>query len=367
MLPAKSPFPGIPAYHVPMPRKSAASIKPPDASMRIVILHGPEIFLRAEYTRKLAESLRAEHGEIEQFEFDGGQTSLAVVLDELRSWGLMQTHKLVILDNAAEFMKGSGHRPAMERYAESPMAETTLLLRSREWRPGNFDKAVKKVGSVIKCDVPRDHEAVGWCIGRARKQHEAELDRDAADLLVERIGPILSRLDTELAKLASSAQADAAGGEVRISRKRVVELVGLGREEQAWLIQDTVLNGSSGDVIRKLHALYEVGRAPSVLLMWALLDLTRKLHEAARRCERGEPRASIAKALKLWGPSASAVPEVAQRVGGHRLGAMLGELLDQDYRSKTGRMPSLSDAPANRSATLRTLECAAVRLADRLR
>ena len=350
-----------------MPRKSTASIKPPDASMRVVVLHGPEIFLRSEYTRILAESLRAEHGEIEQFEFDGGQTPLATILDELRSWGLMQTHKLVILDNAADFMKGAGHRPAMERYAESPMAETTFLLRSREWRPGNFDKAVKKIGSVIKCDVPRDHEAVGWCIGRARKHHAAELDREAAELLVERIGPTLSRLDSELAKLSSSAQADATGDEVRITRKTVVELVGLGREEQAWLIQDTVLNGTPGDVVRKLHALYEVGRAPSVLLMWALLDLTRKLHEAARRSERGEPRASIAKALKLWGPSASAVPEVAQRVGGHRLGAMLGEMLDLDHRSKTGRSPALSDSPANRTATLRTLECAAVRMADRLR
>ena len=104
-----------------------------------------------------------------------------------------------------------------------------------------------------------------------------------------------------------------------------------------------------------------------VLLMWALLDLTRKLHEAARRSERGEPRASIAKALKLWGPSASVVPEVAQRVGGPRLGAMLGEMLDLDHRSKTGRSPALSDSPANRTATLCTLECAAVRMADRLR
>ena len=79
----------------------------------------------------------------------------------------MQTHKLVVLDNAADFMKGEGHRAAMERYAEAPMAETTLLLRSREWRPGNFDKAVKKIGSVIKCDVPSEEKAVGWCIAHA--------------------------------------------------------------------------------------------------------------------------------------------------------------------------------------------------------
>lgn len=350
-----------------MPRKSAAPVKPPDASMRIVVLHGPEVFLLAEYSRILAASLREVHGEIEQFEFDGAQTGLAVVLDELRSWGLMQTHKLVIVDNAAEFMKVDGNRPALERYAESPMDETTLLLRSREWRPGNFDKAVRKIGSVIKCEAPGESQAIGWCIARATKQHEAELERDAAQLLVERIGPVLSRLDTELGKLASSAQALAGEGPVRITRANVVELVGLGREEQAWLIQDTVLNGGPGDVVRKLHALYEVGRAPSVLLMWALTDLARKLHETALRLERGEAAAGVAKALKLWGPSARIVPQVAQRVGGRRLSQALGELLDQDHRSKTGRLPALSDTPANRTDTLRTLECAAVRLADRLR
>ena len=350
-----------------MARKSASPITPPDASMRIVVLHGTELFLRAEFSRLLAESLRAAHGEIEQFEFDGAQVPLATILDELRSWGLMQGHKLVILDNASDFMKAAGNRPAMERYAENPMAETTFLLRSREWRPGNFDKAVKKVGSVIKCDVPRDHEAVGWCIARARKQHAAELDRDAAELLVERIGPILSRLDGELGKLAASVDPVPEGQSVHIPRAAVVELVGLGREEQAWLIQDTILSGNSGQVVRKLHALYQVGRAPSVLLMWALLDLARKLNEAARRIDRGEPRASITKALRLWGPSAQVIPEAAQRLGSARLGRLFGQLLDHDARSKTGRMPALSDAPANRVATLRSLECVAVQMADSLR
>lgn len=354
-------------YDGPMARKSAAPITPPDASMRVVVLHGTELFLLAEYSRRLAESLREAHGDIEQFEFDGAQVPLATVLDELRSWGLMQTHKLVILDNASDFMKAAGNRPAMERYAQDPMSETTFLLRSREWRPGNFDKAVKKVGAVIKCDVPREHEAVGWCMARGRKHHSAEIDRDAAELLVERIGPVLSRLDGELAKLAASVDPAPDGDQVRVTRAAVVELVGLGREEQAWLIQDTVLSGSAGEVVRKLHALYQVGRAPSVLLMWALLDLARKLNEAARRSEHGESRATVAKALRLWGPSAQIIPDVAGRLGSLRIGRLFQEVLDLDARSKTGRMPALSDAPANRVATLRTLECVAVQMADRLR
>ena len=354
-------------YHVPMPRKATAPATPPDASMRIVVLHGKEHFLLAEYSRQLAQSLRDVHGEIQQFEFDGTQTSLSALLDELRSWGLMHTHKLVILDNAAEFMKAEGNRPAMERYAASPMEETTLLLRSGEWRPGNFDKAVKKIGTVIKCDTPKEHQAIGWCLTRGLKEHNAEVDRQAAELLVERIGPVLSRLDSELAKLAASVDQTTDGKPVHITRAAVVELVGLGREEQAWLIQDTVLNEGKGQVIRRLHALYEVGRAPSVLLMWALTDLARKLDEAARRLENGEPRAGVAKALKLWGPSAQVIPDVANRIGSARIGRLFQELLDLDARSKSGRMPALSDSPANRVATLRTLECAAARMADSLR
>ena len=334
--------------------------------MRIVVLHGPEAFLLDEYMRQLVETLRAEHGEIEQFRFDGATTSLSAVLDELRSWSLIQTHKLVIVDSAADFMKAAGHRPAMERYAEAPMTEATLLLRSREWRPGNFDKVVKKIGAVIKCDVPSDADAVRWCVARARKEHEAELAPDGAQLLVERIGPVLSRLDGELAKLAASTCMDDGTQTVRISKEAVIELVGLGREEQAWLIQDTILSGDPAAVIHKLKMLYDVGRAPSVLLMWACLDLGRKLYEAAVRLERGEQPANLARSLKLWGPAAQAVPQAAQRLGSREAGALLESLLDLDRRAKTGRMPGLSDSPGARETTRRTLECTTVQMADRL-
>ena len=105
-----------------MARKPSTPAKAPSAEMPIVILHGPELFLHDEYTRRLVESLKTSHGEIEHFSFDGSTTPLAVVLDELRSYGLMQSHKLVVIDNASEFMKAAGNRPAMERYAAEPMS-----------------------------------------------------------------------------------------------------------------------------------------------------------------------------------------------------------------------------------------------------
>ena len=82
-----------------MARKSAAKVTPPEPGMPVVVLHGPETFLIEEYTRRLSAGLEKLHGEFEQFVFDGASCSLSAVLDELRSYGLMQSHKLVVINN----------------------------------------------------------------------------------------------------------------------------------------------------------------------------------------------------------------------------------------------------------------------------
>ena len=75
------------AAHMPSPSSKPLDF---DASMRIVILHGKEPFLIQEATQRLVSRLQDVFGDIEQFSFDGGSVSLAQVLDELRSYGLIQ-------------------------------------------------------------------------------------------------------------------------------------------------------------------------------------------------------------------------------------------------------------------------------------
>ena len=341
--------------------KSAQAIDP---AWRIIVIHGKEAFLREMWTQRIAEATREAHGDFEQFEFDGSSVSLAVVLDELRSWGLIQQHKLVVVDNAQDFMAGDGVRTAMERYAESPMAEATLLLRGESWRKGKFDKALDSVGTILRCDLPKEAEAISWCSSRAKSAHAAQLDRDAAQLLVARVGPILSSLDREIAKLAAAVATDA--GTSRITAATVAEMVELSRDEQVWLIQDALLSGNRARALEKVEALYQAARTPSVLLMWAMTDLVRKLAMASRMADDRKPPQVIGKALGLWGPSARTVPQAAQRLGTAKASALFHSMLDADARAKTGRAPSLSDSPANRVATRRTLECAAVRIADSL-
>lgn len=316
--------------------RGAMALRGPDASHRIVVLHGKDSFLRVEWSQRLRTALEGSHGRVEEFQFDGASTPLAVVLDELRSYGLMSTHKLVTVDNADAFFAAEERRRAMERYAENPMREATLLLRAHAWRPGNFDKLVAAVGIVLKCDPPGDAEAIRWCVGRCTKQHGLQIDPEAAELLVERVGSDLARLDSELAKLAVAALS---GGDQRIGRPLVKDMVGASREDQAWEVQGALLGGSAGAAAQRVCDLIRVSKAPEVMLSWAVIDLLRKVHAAAVLAARGHGDGQIAREIKLWGDSTAPILRIARRVGVVRSAALLHEALGTDWSMKSGGAP----------------------------
>ena len=88
-----------------------------DPSQRILLLKGAESYLQAQYLRMIAEGLESTLGEPpSRFEFEGAGTTLAELLDELRSYGLMQSHKLVVVDGAEQFVKKEAHRRGLEAY-----------------------------------------------------------------------------------------------------------------------------------------------------------------------------------------------------------------------------------------------------------
>lgn len=309
-----------------------------DASMRIVVLHGKDDFQRRERLSRFMTSLEERFGEIGVFTYDGAQCALANVLDELRSYGLLQQHKLVILDNADEFLKQnpdakgpSVERAALERYTESIVEDATLVMRARTWRPGNLDKKIKKAGgAVIKCEPPQEGTAIAWCIERCRKAHGCEIDRRAAAALVHLVGATLQRLDSELAKLA-----DYTSGET-ITSDHIRTMVGLSREEKAWVIQEALLSGQPEHAVTRLHELLHDLRVDAVPIHWAVCDLLRKLHAAARMTEQGSGPSEISSALKLWGAEKDIILRLARGGDADRFAQLLQQALETDRKVKSG-------------------------------
>jgi DNA polymerase-3 subunit delta len=305
------------------------------ADMPIVVLAGNDDYLVPHWTKRLMDTLEAVHGEIARFDFDGDRVSPADVLDELRSLGLLQPHKLVVVDRADVFLasgKGerSGARQLLEKYAESPCEGSTLLLRAGTWRKGKLDKAIEaKGGAIIKIKPLSEADTLRWIHGRASKEHEATVTQAAAQRLVRRCGTVLSRLDAELAKL--SAMGDGA-----IDEPLVDEHVPMSREEKAWIIQDAILEGGAAAAMTTLRGLLDVSRQSDVLLSWAVTDMVRRLHAAACMKQSGAGPGDIRKSLKLWGGSGDATIRLAGRCEPAVLADLLHRCLASQARVRRG-------------------------------
>lgn len=315
--------------------KPATQSKSASSLPQIALYIGEDAFLRQELTAQLKAALEKAHGEVEVFTFDGESCQASQVLDECRSFGLMATHKLVILDNADDLIKEST-RSLFERYTESPSEQATLVIRSRTWRAGKLDKMIEAIGTIRKCESPNEKDAAGWVIKRAAHHHKATIGLDAAQALVARVGPSLMLLDSELGKLAAAAGADKAGNPQPITMELIAEFVGVSREEEAWGVQQTLLTGNTDAAISHLRHVLDVSRQPSQVVMYAMTDLSRKLHGTCAGLRGGANPFQLTKTLRLWGPSQDAIVNAAKRMMPSESLALFISAVEADKRSKTG-------------------------------
>jgi DNA polymerase III delta subunit len=318
-----------------MPKAPAKATTEPGPEHRIVLLVGRETFLQIEYTDRLREKLRAAHGGVDTTRFDGASVSPAVVLDECRTFGLMQQHKLVIVDFSDQFVK-EDRRPIVERYAQSPAEQATLVLRAEKWNKGKLDAMIEKVGAIVPCDSPTAAQAARWCLKRSEKQHGATINEDAARLLVERLGPGLSRLDAELAKLALGIPE---GSPKIITTEAVAAMVGRSREEEAWAVQSSLLRSDPQLAVKAVRDSIDVAGNSPMAVSYFCVDLARKLHGVSQGLAARVDRRAISKAYRLWGEGEFLVFAAAERTTPHAASELFKEAVRTDHLAKLGGDP----------------------------
>ena len=349
--------------------RSARSPEVPVAQTRICVIYGVEEMQKREQFHALRLAMEEAHGEVETVVYDGESVELAAVFDELRSYGLMQQYKLVVVDHADSFT--TTHRAALERYAAEPVDTATLVLRSVKWNKGKLDKLIEKQGFVHKCDPMSEAKATKWLQDRAASAHDCKLDSKLAGLLVMRLGVDLMRLDAELAKLVMSVKPGQP-----LTRDLIDEMVGRSSDEDAWAVQEAVLeslaaglsgggsgrSGSSrrggtpaGAAIEKVHELVNVAGQPDMLVAYFVADMMRKLYLARQMKEQGVSDSDIGREMKLWGPRQGAFMAILRRLNEDDAARLLDDIVTLDARAKSGF-----------GETMRNLERFCATLADTL-
>jgi len=314
------------------PKSKAAT---PTAKTPIMVVYGAEAARQKQLVDKLKEAAVEAHGDVEIFNFDGKSASLADVFDELRSFSLMQTHKIVIVDEGDVFTKAN--RAPLERYAEAPVEHAVLVLRSTSWNKGKLDKLIEGSGGIIaKCDTLKPHEAEQWIVERATTVHRCKLVRPASQVLVERAGSDLGQLDSQVAKLAVMAGID---GQITVDM--IEQTVGKGSDAQAWIVQEAVLRSMSQrrpeQALGAVRELVELSGQPDILVMYFVADLMRKLAIAQTMLKAGEREQEVAAATKMnFGERKRLFFDALRKIPPGKAHALFEAAVNADKRSKSG-------------------------------
>lgn len=308
--------------------------KPPAELPVICVAFGNESFLRSHVRTHIRQAvLPGEDDEFSLTVLPGKTTAWRDLADELHTVGLFGgSGRLVILEEADDFV--SKNRPALEDYAERPARGNHLLIEVDTW-PKNtrLYKKLDSVGCQIDCSKPRPQKLSIFLPKWSRQAHQATLDLDASELMLDIVGPELGLLDQELAKLAAATEPGQS-----ITAQTVQELTGGWRAKTTWDMLDAAASGDAAEALRQLERLLVGGEHP-VAILGQIGSTLRRFAAATRMIEQGtfRGRDALSQALTKAGfkPFVIRKAEAQLRQLGRQRGSQLYRwLLEVDLQLK---------------------------------
>ncbi len=254
----------------------------------VYALVGSDSFLQMQ---KLSELLKQLPNDVQRLDFDGERAELADVLDELRSFSMFGSGKLVVVRSADEFI--SRFRQQLEDYLQKPSDSGTLVLRVPSLpATQRISKLIQKTGEVMDCNPPKRLQP--WISERAKTAHKIAIDPQAADQLADLIGDDLGRLDNELAKLALQSTSG------KITAADVTQGVAFQREQEMWKLTDELTRGRPADALRRWRQLVQMDSSAEFRAVTWLTIWLEKVNKAIALRKKKLPPAVIAKELRIW-------------------------------------------------------------------
>ncbi len=241
----------------------------------VYVVYGDDLYLRRESADAIGRAILGnEADEMAVRRFDGNSASLADVLDELRMLPFFAKRRVVFVEDADPFVTRS--RKELEAHVEAPVGTGVLVLMLKTWpATTKLYRQVAAAGLPIDCNSPGEKELLPWLGHHAEKQG-ADLEADAARLLVELVGAEVGLLVAEVEKLAVYV-----GPSGRIRRADVSRMVEAGRIETVWKVIDAATTGKVAEAIADLDNLMASGEYPIKILAAFAASLL-KVHHAGR-------------------------------------------------------------------------------------
>lgn len=288
---------------------------------------GADPFLRNEALARLVGAVRDEMDELGPTRCDGSQATAADVLDEVRTPSLLGDRRVVIVEDADDFI--SANRAALEKYCASPADSGCLILLCDSLpRTTRLHRVLSESNGIIVCDAPRGAAFAAWIAQRCQKEYGKRIVPQAAQLLRRLLGDSPGWIDAELGKLAAYV-----GDRNDIATADVEELTDHRREQKVFAVLDAVIDGDTqAGLDRWAYVLPFVRPAPPMAI-GGLASSIRKYIAARQAVDSGGDLTGIAKSMFM---DEAVLRRRVQRIPLRLLLGMQRDMLAADLAVKTG-------------------------------
>lgn len=246
------------------------------------------------------------------------------------SMSLFSEKKIIELRMRSSKLEDSAKK-ILTAYLENPGPDSLLLITSPKIEVAStktqWFKKIEALAAIVQIYPVEANKLPQWIHNRL-KQHQLSADRDAIQLLAERIEGNLLAADQELEKLSLVLGAGA-----HLSVELVARSVADNARYNVFGLIDACLAGQDSKAVKTLHRMREEGSEPLMINAMLAKEL-RRLANMAEALGKGEPASRVYQANQVWANRQDVVGRALQRISVDKAHQMLEQARSVDLASK---------------------------------
>ncbi|MEO6102677.1 MAG: DNA polymerase III subunit delta [Pseudoxanthomonas sp.] len=254
-----------------MPPERMAAL-PDDGTLHpVYLIAGPEMLRVQEAADAVRRQARAQGiSEREVFDADGRDFDWGTLQATFNAPSLFSPRRLVEV-RLPTGKPGKDGAQTLSFFCANPPPDVILLVTAGDWskaHQGKWTEAIARIGVVSIAWAIKPHELAGWVESRLRMKG-LRVDRDATQILVERVEGNLLAAAQEIDKLVLLAQGET------LDAESMQSLVADAARYDVFRLTDAVLDGQAAHVSRMLAGLRAEGDAVAGLMPMVIRELLR--------------------------------------------------------------------------------------------
>ena len=297
----------------------------------IYVIAGQESALVSAQCQELLDSLlEPSQRTTGLFNADPASATVTDILDELRTTPFLTDKRVVVVKQADDFV--SQNRQWLEKYFDAPCQTGRLILTVKNWDARTkLAKKLQTAGKLISITQPKPWQLPERLIRYANEAYGKKINRESAELLVELTGDELSRLYSEIDKLALFV-----GNEKLITQKHIESLIGHNRLFNAFSVINAVIANNTGIAVERLRGMFAEDKSSEYTVIGAFAFHFRRMFKAKVMFQKGLRSDEIVKKLQIWSNKDKFFLQL-KKISLKQIGKYLQQLAETDYAIKTGR------------------------------